>query len=294
MQISLKVDVEDSSGFREGLPAILSLLEQYQVKATFFFSTGYDNTGLRIRNLFQPLVLTRQLPILQKTYGLLLPPVSLSKKFRTLMHDCAAAGHDIGLKGFDSVTWQSQAINARKDWIHSQFQWAMENFETVFGKKPSFSSVPANVVNVFQLKLMDEYGFDAAFDTLGKVPYYPDYQGYQGNTLQIPVTLPSIEALLLQPDITIDNVHEYLYVESQKPLSYGHVYEVRAAYEGRQWLPVLEKMIVMWRSSQWEFMTASELLEKISGQALNRHQVGWGQYKPDNHYKATQSLPIDS
>jgi len=294
VRISLKVDVEDSSGFREGLPAILDLLEQYQLKATFFFSTGYDNTGLRIRNLFQPRILSRQLPIVQKTYGLLLPPVSLSKKFRHLMQECAAAGHDIGLKGFDSVTWQSQAINAGEGWVRSQLQWAIENFDTVFGKKPSLSSVPANVVNVFQLKQLDEYGFDAAFDTRGKVPYYPDYQDYQGSTLQIPVTLPSIEALILQPEVTMDNVHEYLFVESQKQLPYGHVYEVRAAYEGRQWLPVLEKMIVMWRSSQWEFMTASELLDQLSGQQLNRHHIGWDQYKPDYHFRATQSLPIDN
>lgn len=294
MRISLKVDVEDSSGFREGLPAILNLLEQYQIKATFFFSTGYDNTGLRIRNLFQPRALTSQLPLLQKTYGLLLPPASLSKKFRPLMQECATAGHDVGIKGFDSVTWQSQAIDAREDWIRSQLQWAIENFEAVFGKKPAFNSVPGNVVNVFQLKLLDEYSFDAAFDTRGKVPYYPEYQNYQGNTLQIPVTLPSIEELLLQPEVTIDNVHEYLFVESQKQLPYGHVYEARAAYEGRQWLPVLEKMIVMWRSNQWEFMTASELLEQISGQTPNRHQIGWDQYRPDNLYKATQSLPVNS
>lgn len=293
MRISLKVDVEDSCGFREGLPAILNLLEQYQVKATFFFSTGYDNTGLKIRNLFQPRILTRQLPVLQKAYGLFLPPVSLSKKFKSLMQDCVAAGHDVGLKGFDSVTWQSQAIDARKDWIRTQFQWAIDNFETVFGKKPGFNSVPGNVVNVYQLELLDEYGFDAAFDTRGKIPYYPDYQNYQGTTLQIPVTLPSIEALLLKPEVTIDNVHEYLFVESQKSLPFGHVYEVRAAYEGRQWLAVLEKMIVMWRNSQWEFITASELLEKISGQTINRHQIGWDQYKPDNHYQATQSLPIE-
>ena len=294
MRISLKVDVEDSSGFREGLPAILNLLEQYQISATFFFSTGYDNTGLRIRNLFQPRVLTSQLPMMQKTYGLLLPPVSLSKKFRSSMQQCAAAGHDIGIKGFDSVTWQSQAIDASEDWIRSKMQWALENFEDVFGFKPQFNSVPGNVVNVFQLKLLDEYAFSAAFDTRGKTPYYPEYQDYQGVTPQIPVTLPSIEECLLQPEVTIDNVHEYLYVESQKQLPHGHVYEVRAAYEGRQWLAVLEKMIVMWRSSQWEFMTASELLEQLSGQTLNRHQLGWDQYKPDYHYRATQGLPLDS
>ena len=293
MRISLKVDIEDSCGFKEGLPAILKLLEQYQIKATFFFSTGFDNSGLRIRNLFHPRILTRQLPVLQKTYGLLLPPASLSKKFKTQMQQCAAAGHDIGLKGFDSVTWQSQAINARKDWISKQFRWAIENFETVFGKQPRFNSVSGNVVNVFQLELLDEYGFDAAFDTRGKIPYYPEYQNYQGKTLQIPVTLPSIESLLLKSEVNIDNVHEYLFVESQKSLPYGHVYEVRAAYEGRQWLPILEKMIVMWRSSQWEFVSASELLEQLSGQTIHRHQIGWDQYKPDNHYKATQSLPIE-
>ena len=209
------------------------------------------------------------------------------------MQECLSAGHDIGMKSFDSVTWQSQAINASRDWTRQQFEWSMENYQTIFGEKPVLHSASANIINAYLLELLDEQGFKASLDTRGKFPYHPEYQQYRGVTLQIPVTLPAIEELLLNPEVTIDNVHEYLFVESQKQLPYGHVYEVRAAYEGRQWLPVLEKMIVMWRSSQWEFTTVSELLETITEQELNRHQVGWDRYPPDVHYKATQSLPVD-
>jgi undecaprenyl phosphate-alpha-L-ara4FN deformylase len=294
VRVSLKVDVEDSSGFKEGLPAILKLFDQYQLKASFLFSTGYDNSGLRIRNFYHPRVLTRQLPLAQKTYGLMLPPASFSRKYKSLMKDCADAGHDIGMKSFDSVTWQSQAIDAGYEWTKKQLQWGMENFENIFDLKPRLHSASGNVINSHLLKLLDEYTFEASFDTRGKMPFYPCYHKRTGKTIQIPVTLPSIEELLMHPEVTLDNVHEYLFAESLKHLPYGHVYEVRAAFEGRQWLSILEKIIVMWRSSQWEFINTTELLEKLKADPLKTHEIGWALYEPDRNHKATQSLPLDN
>ncbi len=293
MRVSLIVDVDDLAGYREGLPALLKLFSEYQIQATFLFSLGYDNSGLRIKNFFKPTVLSRQLPLAQKLYGTLLPPPSLSKKFKSLIKDCAADGHDIGLKSFDSVTWQSHALTADFEWTKRAMLWSIETFHDLLGYQPSIHSASGFVINEHLLLLEQQHGFKVGLDTRGKSAYLPEYQSVRSQTMQLPVTLPSIEELLLSDEISLDNVHEYLFVESQQQLPQGHVYQVRAAYEGRSWLDILEKIMVMWRSTQWEFNRVTEVIDGISADKLMTHQVGWAQYKPHNRYMATQSLPVD-
>ena len=294
MRVSLIVDVEDVAGYREGLPALLKLFSEYQIQATFLFSLGYDNSGLHVKNFFNPSVLSRQLPLVQKCYGTLLPPASLSKKFKTLIKNCAADGHDVGIKSFDSATWQSHALTADREWTKRSLQWSVESFVDLLGRQPEIHSASGFVINAHLLQLEQELGFKLGLDTRGKTAYFPEYQSVGSQTMQLPVTLPSIEELLLSDGIDLDNVHEYLFVESQQQLPHGQVYQVRAAYEGRAWLDVLEKILVMWRSTQWEFNRVTEVIDGISADELLTHQVGWAQYRPHKRYMATQSLPVDS
>lgn len=294
MRISLKVDVDNVVGYKEGLPALLNLFDQYKIQATFLFSLGYDNSGLRIKNLFNPRILTKQLPFSHKLYGTLLPPPSLSKSNKLLIKSCLNAGHDIGIKSFDSVGWFFGALDASYEWTKQSLDWSNEVFEEITGFKPRLHSASGFVVNKYLFELEDENDFAIAMDTKGKTAFLPEYLSSTSNVIQMPVTLPSIEELLLLPDINLDNVHEYLFVESQIPLQHGHVYDVRASYEGRAWLPILEKMIVMWNSSQWEFFTITDMLKDLKSDELQRHQVGWAKYSPHRQYMASQGIPLNN
>ena len=292
MRVSLKVDVEDLAGYQEGLPALLKLFDQYQLQASFLFSLGYDNTGLRLKNLFNPRILTQQLPVKQKLYGTLLPPLSLSKKFGSMIKSCADAGHEVGIKSFDSVAWQFNAIDADLEWTQRSLKWSIEAFADITGFQPEIHSACGFVINNYLLELEQELGFKLGLHTRGKTAYLPEYHGVTTDIMQLPVTLPAIEELLLDEEVNLSNVHEYLFVESQKQPPQGHVYQVRAAYEGRRWLDILEKIIVMWRSSQWEFNRVSEAAGQIDKDSLLIHQVGWAQYQPHSHFMATQGLPV--
>ena len=292
MRICLKVDIENTVGYREGFPALLKLFDQYNIKASFFFSLGFDNSGLRLRQLFNPWVLSKQLPVSHFFYGTLLPPTRLSKKFKSAIKSCVDAGHDVGIKSYDAVTWQSQAINADKKWTENMLAWSMEEFNDIVGFTPRFHSASGCIINRYLLELEDQFGFELALDTRGKTAFKPEYLGYKGKTAQLPVTLPAIEELLTTPEVTLDNVHEYLFADSQKQLTHGHVYEVRGAHEGREWLPILEKLIVMWRSFQWEYQTVSTISRSLIKEQPLTHKLGWANYAPGRLYKATQGEMI--
>ncbi len=293
MRICLKVDIENSIGYREGLPALLKLLDQYNIQASFFFSLGFDNSGLLLRRFYNPWILSRQLPASHFFYGTLLPPTRLSRKYKSIIKSCADAGHDVGIKSYDAVTWQSQAFNADKRWTENSLQWSIEEFGNIFGFHPKFHSASGNIVNRYLLELEDSYGFQLALDTRGKTAFQPEYLDYIAKTKQLPVTLPSIEEVLNSAEVTVENVHEYLFADSQKQLPHGHVFEVRAAHEGRDWLAILEKLLVMWRSFQWEYHKVSDVFNSLQNEQLLTHKLGWANYPPDKLYKATQGEVIE-
>lgn len=292
MRISLKVDADDFIGIKEGIPALLKLFDQYNIQASFYFSTGYDTSGQKIKSLFRPKILSGQLPLKQKLYGTLLAPPNISKKLKKQVLSCKKAGHEVAIKGFDGTDWLFSAARADIRWTQHALNSAIENFADIFDEKPSSFSANNFQVNNALFELEEKMAFKWAVDTRGKTTYLPHYQGTDGNIIQIPVTLPDIEDLLEQPEINLENVHEYLFVESQKQLPHGHVYNIRAAYEGREWLSILEKMIVMWRNSQWEFQKLQEIYDSLDKEKIYRHRIGWQKNAGKPYYEATQSLPV--
>ena len=52
--ISLRVDVDTLSGSLEGIPALLRMLDRQQMRASFYFCFGPDNSGKAIRRICSP------------------------------------------------------------------------------------------------------------------------------------------------------------------------------------------------------------------------------------------------
>jgi hypothetical protein len=102
------------------------------------------------------------------------------------------------------------------------------------------------------------------------------------------VTLPRIEDALDQGE-PLNDVHQYLFMETQRPILPGHLFSFTAAEPSH--LPVLERLLVMWMGSQREPGTVRRLLEQVDRGALPFHEVLLRQ--EDGHRAfAVQGAPV--
>ncbi|MBR1438358.1 MAG: 4-deoxy-4-formamido-L-arabinose-phosphoundecaprenol deformylase, partial [Synergistaceae bacterium] len=59
MKLAIKIDIDTLKGYLEGLPRLLEILREYDVKASIFFSIGPDNSGKALRRIFRKGFITK-------------------------------------------------------------------------------------------------------------------------------------------------------------------------------------------------------------------------------------------
>ncbi len=299
MRIGLKVDVDTLRGTREGVPALLRLFDEYAVKATFLFSLGPDHTGRALKRVFRPGFLskvsrtsvTSHYGIKTLLYGTLLPGPNISKHAGDIMRAVRDAGHEVGIHCHDHIKWQDAVARKDAEWTRREFVKAVEAFKQVFGEAPRTHGAAGWQINPHVLTLEEEFGLDYASDGRGKTPFYPELQGVRVRVPQIPTTLPTLDELIGVDDISEDNVHEYVFVESQKPLPF-HVYTLHAELEGMKLLPVMEKLLVMWKGSQRELGSVRDIYEQLPLEELAVHELGWGELPGRSGHLIMQGRPL--
>jgi len=243
--VGLKIDVF-SSEVAESLPDLLKLLDEYQLKATFFPQLADISSGFfsRFLDTGKP----------QAVGG---EEIWLALK---------EAGHEIGALPSDAGLWQQRILDSDARWTRSQIKSGRDAYQRLFGEPPKAFAAPGFLINADTPVIEAALGFTYAVDTRGVVPYRPR----NGGCLQLPVTLLSIDEAL-QAGEPAENLHQFLFMESQKPLVSGHVFNFTPA--GSDHLAVLEKLIVMWMGSQRNVMTLSGLLAE-AGDEFPTHDIG--------------------
>ncbi|MES9945705.1 MAG: polysaccharide deacetylase family protein [Candidatus Thiodiazotropha sp.] len=293
MKVGLRVCVNTLHGALVGVPALLKLFDEYKIRASFFFATGADKSGRRIGHTLQPWYPT--LNIASRLYGIILQPPLIHQRAAETLRSVAAAGHETGILCHDRSVWLDTIAHADETWTREELNRAIEAYSAVFGEKPKYMAAAGWQINPHLLALQQGNGFSYASDVRGKSIFYPRLQAVESNCPQVPTTLPTLSELLDQGgDITIDNVHQYLYAESQHILPQGHVYSCDAEMEGMVHLPLMEKLIVMWKGMPGGIQTLGQLMEDVDLLRIPRHQVGWAQEQTGNVYYATQSVELEA
>jgi peptidoglycan/xylan/chitin deacetylase (PgdA/CDA1 family) len=283
MQIALKVDVDTLRGTLEGVPALLRLLDQYQVRATFLFSLGPDHTGRALRRVFRPgfLAKVRRTSVAShyglKTlmYGTLLPGPHIGRRAGHIMRDVGAAGHEVGIHCYDHIRWQDFVANRNADWTRREMQRAMDVFQDVFGRRAEVIGAAGWQINVHALALEEEFGFRYASDVRGESAFYPQMGGGASRCLQIPTTLPTLDELIGNDDISAANVHEVVFEASRKAVPDGHVYTLHAELEGMALSPVMQRLLSAWQTAGDTLGTLHDTFANLDQAALPTRPVVW-------------------
>lgn len=217
--ISLRVDVDTLEGSLKGIPTLLRLLDKHNMRASFYFSLGPDNSGKALRRIFRRGFLAK----MRRTnaaklygfktmmYGVLLPAPIIHRRAAAEMKAARAAGHEVGIHAWDHVQYHDLLDRKSRAWLEDWYARAHGAFAEVFGEKARGAVSPAWRCNPATLEIQDRYGLDYAGDCRGEAPFYPIVNGRTLGTLQIPTTLPTLDELLGLDGRTPDQVNREIW-----------------------------------------------------------------------------------
>jgi len=289
MRVALRVEVNSLRGLRQGVPNLMRLFSEYQVRVSFFFPLGYDYAG---RSPFTTWRARHRLGVPALAYGTLMPAPSLGAEGRDLMATARAEGHEVGLFGLSPLHWSRRLAHADKAWTGQQCEDLWSSFLELGGMAPSALATPGWQVNPALLGGLSSGCYRYSSMSRGKLPYLPVLQGVRSEVPEIPTTLPTVDELLRQPGVTVGNVHEYLYADSRHLRPAGHVFAASAEREGIELIGLMEKLLVMWKGQDGSVRALGDVLNEIDLATLPHHLVGWGEPEEGASAVAMQSVQV--
>lgn len=289
MRVALRIEVRSQRGLREGVPNLMRLFSEFQVRASFFFALGRDLSGRSPLQTWRQ----RQGPgLAAMAYGTLLPSPGLREPAARQMALARSDGHEVGLLGLSPLHWSRRLAHADDGWTRQQCEQLWDAYLACEGPVPVPLATPGWQVNPTLLTALSDQRFRFSSITRGKLPYLPQLQGVRSAIPEVPTTLPTVDELLRRPGVSTDNVHQYLYAESQHVLPAGHVFAASAEQEGLGRLALMEKLLVMWKGYDGSVRALGDLLNEIDLATLPRHRIGWGTVEGGQGHVAMQSLRV--
>ena len=244
----LKVDVDMLKGYLEGVPRMAAVLARQNVKASFYFSFGPDNSGKAIFRIFRKGFIQKMLRtnapgtygIKTMMYGTLLPAPGIVGPNRQVLKDIFESGHECALHAWDHVKWQDKLPKLTAAQIREDLKKAADLFENILGQKPRAFAAPGWQLTAPALEALDSFNFDYVSNTRGQTPFMPVFWGRKFNTPEIPSTLPTMDEIFGMEGINDGTVVDY-YLSLLKPGL--NVHTVHAEMEGGPKLKQFEELI---------------------------------------------------
>ncbi len=275
-RIGLRVDVDTLGGLRKGVPALLDLFGELQVRASFFVTLGPDRSGLAIRSLFLKRGSFGRLMRLRGVYGLragfyglLLPSPRIGESNPRTLKQVKQRGHEVGLHGWDHRQWQDLLPWADCNWIDLDYRTSIKTYRTVFRRQPQFSASPGWIADSRSLTIQERFGFRFASDLRGTTPFYPVVDGVALKTLQLPVTLPTLDELIASRD------ERRFLALSLRDLD---IYCAHAEVEGISKLGLFRDFLLRTEELGFSTYRLSDICEEVleTGQRIPRCETGQG------------------
>ena len=271
--IALKVDVDTYVGTREGVPRLLEIMERYGIRATFYFSMGPDNSGKAIRRIFtrkgflKKMLRTRAPSVYGlKTllYGTLLPAPMIAESFPEVLKKTEALGHGVGIHCWDHVKWHDYLPWLPKQVTLMELGRASALFEEIYSHRTRTTAAPGWTVSPDSMEIQDAMELDFCSDCRGIAPFFPVMEGRRYRTIQIPTTWPTMDELLGEGGITVDNINDHYLTLLRPGLN---VHTIHAELEGKGQAPLFTDLLERLQARGARFVTLAEAVDEFGRNA---------------------------
>ena len=271
--IALKVDVDTYVGTREGVPRLLEIMERYGIRATFYFSMGPDNSGKAIRRIFtrkgflKKMLRTRAPSVYGlKTllYGTLLPAPMIAESYPEIMKKTEALGHGVGIHCWDHVKWHDYLPWLPKQVTLMELGRASALFEEIYSHRTRTTAAPGWTVSPDSMEIQDAMELDFCSDSRGIAPFFPVMEGRRYRTIQIPTTWPTMDELLGEGGITVENINDHYLTLLRPGLN---VHTIHAELEGRAQAPLFTDLLERLQARGVRFLTLAEAVDEFGRNA---------------------------
>lgn len=261
--VAFKVDVDTFNGTRDGVPNLLRMLEEFGIRATFYFSLGPDNSGKAVRRLLHKGFLAKMLrtkaPAMYglKTmlYGTLLPAPVIGANLGKVMASVKDSGHEVGIHCWDHVEWHDHLHRLTPGEVRAELEQAGSSFEKIFGCRARTCAAPGWTVSAASFEVQDSLGLDYCSDTRGEFPFYPVLDGKRFKTLQIPSTWPTMDELIGENGVTAASVND-VYLDRLRPGL--NVHTIHAELEGNAMSATFRELLTRLSDRRVRFLSLGQ------------------------------------
>lgn len=267
-RIALKVDCDTFEGTKKGIPNLLNLFDEFNIRATFFFTLGPDTSGRAIfrvftRKGFLKKMLRSNAAALYgpKTmmYGTLLSPPMIGTKCTDVIRSVAGHGHDLGVHGWDHIRWHDRLDKMSPDEVLRDVTRAHAMFEEIFNFRAHSQAAPGWHATAESFRLHAERKLLYVSDTRGGSPCFVQAEGKHFPTLEIPTTLPTWDEMLGTPELDSD----IKFLEYYRQAIHGtEVHSIHTEVEGTAHLDLFHRQLEAWKADGVEFVTLEEIAKE--------------------------------
>lgn len=267
--VGLKIDVDTERGTRIGVQNLMRLFSKYNIKATFLFALGPDNTGRAIKRIFRPGFFKKiSRTSVLKIYGIktllngvMWPGPHIGKRHNAIMKNILKSGHEVGVHCYDHVAWQDNLHKWSESQIREEVNKSVSQFFEVFGFRPFTMGSAGWQANAASLSAYDEHALMYASDTRGKRAFFPVDKRKRYETLQIPTTLPTLDELLGREEYPMETlIHHFEKLIQKQDLN---VITLHAELEGMTYLDWFEGFIRHFQSLGVKFVPVIEICKDL-------------------------------
>ena len=213
----LRIDVDTLRGTKIGVPRLVSILAEHNIRATFFFSVGPDNMGRHLWRLFRPSFFLKMIrskaaslygwDILFK--GTCWPGPIIAEKAAEQIR-LAAVDHEIGLHAWDHHREQTRIDGLSEAQISRYLDRGRKRLEKIIHRKIQCTAAPSwkATESVLRAKASADLLYNS--DCRGYSIFYPVIESQPLRQPQVPTTLPTYDEIVGKNGITPDNYNDHM------------------------------------------------------------------------------------